>query len=147
MARLLQLLSRSPVVPLPGGGRRLQQPVHVDDLAAGIVAALTTPAASKQAYDLAGPDAISLRQIVEEAAAAVGRRSLIVPVPLQPAILSAHVYERLSSRPRIKAEQLERLAEDKAFNISQARADLDYDPRPFSAGIAQEWEQLRCTTV
>lgn len=40
MARLLQSLRRLRLMPLPGGGTGLQQPVHVDDLAAAIVNAL-----------------------------------------------------------------------------------------------------------
>ena len=143
MSRLLRLLAWSPVLPLPGGGGRLQQPVHVDDLALGIVAALVAPAASKRAYDLAGPEPLTLRQVIEEAAEAVGRRPVLLPVPLRPAVAAVRAYERLASRPRIKSEQLERLAEDKAFDISAARTDLEYDPRSFAVGIAQEWGLLR----
>jgi hypothetical protein len=47
-------------------------------------------------------------------------------------------YERLARRPRLRAEQVERLAEDKAFDITAAQLDLRYAPRPFSEGIAQE---------
>ena len=47
-------------------------------------------------------------------------------------------YERLSKRPRIRAEQLLRLAEDKAFAIDEAVCDLGYAPRPFAAGILAE---------
>jgi hypothetical protein len=47
-------------------------------------------------------------------------------------------YERFSRSPKIKAEQLERLAEDKAFDISDAARDLGYTPRPFADGIRAE---------
>ena len=138
MARLLQLVRRSPVLPLPGGGRGLQQPVHVDDLAGAVVAALDRPAAIGQAYDVAGPDALTLRQVVEEAADAVGRRVRVVSVPAAPAVAVARAYERLSRHPRFTAEQVARLGEDKAFDIARARADLGFDPRPFRDGIRQE---------
>ena len=138
MARLLGLLRRSPVVPLPGGGHRLQQPVHVDDLARAIVAAIDRPATVGRAYDLGGPEPLTLRQVIEQASAAVGRRRILAPVPLRPAVAAARLYERMAPNPRLKAEQLERLAEDKAFDISDARRDLDFDPRPFEAGIREE---------
>lgn len=138
MWRLLQLLRRSPVVPLPGGGRRLQQPVHVDDLAAAIVAAATTPAAVGRAYDVAGPEALSLREVVTQAARAVGKRPYLVPVPIRPLVAAVALYERAVRNPRLKAEQILRLAEDKAFDIGPARAELGFAPRPFAAGIAQE---------
>lgn len=141
LARLLRLVERSPVVPLPGGGDRLQQPVHVDDLAQAVVAAIdpaNNAATTHQAYDVAGPEALTFRCLVEETAAAVGRKLRLLPVPLAPLVAAVRLYERLAPNPRLKAEQLQRLAEDKAFDIGPARRDLGYDPRPFVKGIAQE---------
>jgi nucleoside-diphosphate-sugar epimerase len=138
MARLLAALKRSPVIPLPGGGRHLQQPVHVDDVASAVVNALETDMAIGHAYDIAGPKPLSLRAIVEDAAAAVGSSPRLVVVPLMPLVAGARLYEAVSRRPRLRAEQLERLAEDKAFDIGAAQADLRYNPRPFSRGIREE---------
>lgn len=138
LSRLLQLLTRTPVLPLPGGGHRLQQPVHVQDLAAALLSASTSPAAVGKTYAIAGPEPLTFRQLVAEAAAAVGRRPRLLPVPLEPVIAVLQQYERLASRPRIKAEQLERLAEDKSFSIDEARQDLGYAPRPFREGIRAE---------
>jgi hypothetical protein len=47
-------------------------------------------------------------------------------------------YERLSSRPKIRAEQWQRLAEDKAFSIGAARRDLEFSPRPLAEGVHEE---------
>lgn len=138
MARLVRLVQRSPVVPLPGGGQGLQQPVHVEDLAGAVVAALTAPAAVGQAYDLAGPEPLTLRDVVRQAGVAVGRAPRVVAAPLGPAVYAARLYERTSARPRLKAEQFERLAEDKSFDIGAARRDLGFTPRPFAVGIAEE---------
>ncbi len=138
MARLLRLLQRSPIVPLPGGGNRLQQPVHVDDLAHAIVGALDRHEAVGTAYDVAGPRALSLREVVEQAAAAVGRRPRLVGLPLGAAIVAVRAYERVVRHPRLRAEQIERLAEDKAFDIDSARADLGFSPRSFEDGIREE---------
>lgn len=142
MVRLLRLLRHAPLVPLPGGGHRLQQPVHVDDLAAAIVVALGNPVAVRRDYDVAGDAALSLRQIVQEAAAAVGRRPRLLTVPLGPALTLTRAYERVATKPRLKAEQIERLAEDKVFDVEAARRDLCFAPRPFAQGIRQEAEAL-----
>jgi uncharacterized protein YbjT (DUF2867 family) len=143
LARLLRLLRRVPVLPVPGGGHRLQQPVHVDDLADAIVACLDRPATIGRAYDLAGPEPLTFREVIAAAGAAVGRRPRVVPVPLGPAVAALRVAERVLPDPRLRAEQLERLAEDKAFPIDAARRDLGFDPRPFAAGIAEEAALLR----
>ena len=143
MARLLRLLRRVPVVALPDGGRRMQQPVHVDDLAEVIAAVLERPASANRAYDIAGPEPLTLRQVVEQAGTAVGRRPRVVSVPLKPTVAVVRAYESVSRRPRLKAEQVERLAEEKVFDISPARLDLNYDPRSFREGIEQEAAMLR----
>ena len=57
-------------------------------------------------------------------------------------IALARCYERLSRHPRIRAEQLQRLAEDKAFAIDDAVRDLGYAPRPFADGIRAEAARL-----
>lgn len=138
LSRLLRLLRWAPVIPVPGGGHRLQQPVHVQDLAEAIVAAIGTDATIGRAYDVAGPEALPLRDVIGAAACAVGRSPRLVSTPLGPTIAALRGYERLAKQPRLKAEQLERLAEDKAFDISAARLDLGFDPRPFAVGIAEE---------
>ncbi|KDA43556.1 FkbM family methyltransferase [Frankia sp. B2] len=138
MARLLALLRRVPVLPVPGGGHHLQQPVHVEDLARTVLRATTTAAAIGRAYDVAGPEALTFRQVVITAGAAVGRRVICVPVPVRPVIAVTRAYERRVSSPRLKAEQIARLIEDKAFAIDAARRDLDHRPRPFAAGIAAQ---------
>lgn len=138
MARLLQLIRRSPVVPLPGGGDKLQQPVHVEDLARTIVAAVDHPASIGRAYDVAGPEPLTLRSVVTQASEALGRRPLAVPVPLGPLKWLVARYERLAADPRLKVEQLDRLEEDKAFDIQAAVEDLGHAPRPFSEGITSE---------
>ncbi len=142
MSRLLPALRRSPVFPLPGGGGQLQQPVHVEDVADAVVATLSSPSASCRIYAIAGPEPLPFRRIVKEAADAVGRSPRLVSMPLGPVIGALRIYERLTRHPRLKAEQVERLAEDKAFDISDAVRDLGYDPRPFSEGIRAEAAML-----
>ena len=63
-------------------------------------------------------------------------------MPLAPLVAAARGYERLAAQPRIRAEQLQRLAEDKAFAIDDAARDLGYAPRPFAEGIRAEARAL-----
>ncbi|MHB1536103.1 MAG: SDR family oxidoreductase, partial [Acidimicrobiales bacterium] len=78
MERLIAFLRRSPIVPLPDGGKALMQPVHVEDLAWFICETLDAPEARGAAYDVAGPEALSLREVVELAAGALGRHPRLV---------------------------------------------------------------------
>jgi nucleoside-diphosphate-sugar epimerase len=151
LSRLLLLLTRLPrvrvplPVPVPGGGRQLQQPVHVADLAGAVLTAAERPAAARRRYDVAGPEPLTFAEVLLASAAAVGVQLLLLPAPLAPVIALTRGYERISRRPRIRAEQWQRLAEDKAFPIEAAARDLDYAPRPFADGIRAEAADLGLT--
>ncbi len=142
LSRLLTVLHRVLVVPVPGGGQHLQQPVHVADLAGAVLAALERPAAAGTIYDVAGPMPLMFADLLQISAHAVNSRARFVPVPLVAAVTAARCYERLGRRFPISAEQLQRLAEDKAFAIDDAVRDLGYAPRPFADGILAEAHAL-----
>ncbi len=138
MWRLLRFVRRCPIVPLPDGGTSLLQPVHVDDVAGAILMALGCPGAIGRSYDLAGPVPLRLAQVVEQAAAAVGRRPHLQPVPARPIVSVLQALESAGHRAPIRAEQVKRLLEDKAFDISAARRDLHFAPVRFDQGITAE---------
>jgi uncharacterized protein YbjT (DUF2867 family) len=137
LSRLLALLRRVPVLPVPGGSH-LQQPVHAADVADAVLAAAKRPRAAGHTYDLAGPEALTFNELLRTSARAVASRTRFVPVPLPPVIAAARGYELLSRNPKIRVEQLRRLAEDKAFAIDDAVRDLGYAPRSFADGIRAE---------
>ncbi|MEP7022786.1 MAG: NAD(P)H-binding protein, partial [Actinomycetota bacterium] len=141
LSRLLPLLRRAPLLPVPGG-RQLQQPVHVADVAAAVLAAAERPGAAGETYDIAGPEPMTFTELLRVSAAAAGSRTRFVPVPLRPVIALARGYEQVSRKPRIRAEQVQRLAEDKAFAIAAAARDLGYTPRPFAAGITAQAQAM-----
>ena len=137
LSRLLPLLRRAPVLPIPGG-RNLQQPVHAADVADAVLAAAERPAAAGHTYDVAGPEPLTFAELLRTSARAVASRTRFVPVPLSPVVAAARGYELVSKNPRIRVEQVLRLAEDKAFAIDHAVHDLGYAPRSFADGIHAE---------
>jgi nucleoside-diphosphate-sugar epimerase len=138
MERLLALLRRTPTVPMPGGGKRLQQPIHVEDLAHVLANAAEAVGNTQGAFDVAGPGPLMFRDVVTQAAAAVGRTPRMFSVPLSLVRAAVSAQERLPIRTLIKLEQIDRLVEDKAFDITPAQQALGFAPRPFTEGIAQE---------
>ena len=72
-------LRRFPVYGKPGLGRYTVQPVHVDDVARICVEAAAGP--SGVVVDAAGPEILSYRNLVEAVRAAVGSRSIVLPMP------------------------------------------------------------------
>jgi nucleoside-diphosphate-sugar epimerase len=138
MWRLLRFLSHAPAVPLPNGGAHLQQPVHVEDLANAIVAGIERNEAIGRAYNIPGPAPLYFRNIVDLACQAVGRFPRPIPIPAEPVRRVLVALERRGAGLPIRAEQVARVVEDKAFSIAPAATDLGHTPRPFSVGIAEE---------
>jgi nucleoside-diphosphate-sugar epimerase len=130
ISRLLRYLRRWPLFPWCGNA--LWQPVHVDDLADATVSALDAPTTIGKAYNVAGADAISFGALVRTAAAAINRRVVLVPVPVQAAIAAAKLTRV------VRPEQIQRLSEDKSFSNAAAIADFHYHPRPFAQGVREE---------
>jgi uncharacterized protein YbjT (DUF2867 family) len=82
-AALFNKLAVAPVLPFPEGGRMLVQPVHIEDLVAGIVRLVEAPPRSIATLPFAGPRPIELREYLGELRAALGEsgRLWILPVP------------------------------------------------------------------
>ena len=153
LSRLLVLLARlrrAPVplvVPVPGGGRQLQQPVHAADVAGAVLTAVERQETAGRGYDVAGPEPLTFAELLRVSAATVGCKVQLVPVPLALVVALTQGYERISRRPRIRVEQWRRLAEDMAFGIDAAARDLSYEPRSFDEGIRAEAAALRLTPL
>jgi NADH dehydrogenase len=75
---LLHRMSLLPLMPISGRGRALFQPIWAEDVADCVVAALERP---RPRFELAGPDTLSHREIVEVALRSFGRQRPIVHVP------------------------------------------------------------------
>jgi NADH dehydrogenase len=81
LARLVRL-ALLPAVPLPGRGAARTQPVWAEDAADGVLAALDRGPEGHARHELAGPEVLSYRDVVELVLRASGRRRRTVPVPL-----------------------------------------------------------------
>ena len=142
--RLAALLRRLPVVPLPGGGTSLVQPIHQSDLTRAILAAIDVEWSAPESMVVAGPTPLSYAAFVRAVAHAAGLgRPRIASVP--PALLRlALPLTRLPFLPSIGPDELRRLLEDKAFDIAAMRARLRVQPMPLEAGLALTFGAAPC---
>ena len=98
-SRLAQMIETGPVVPVFGDGRALAEPIHVDDLARAIAAALEDPRAADVILDACGPDALSANATLDLLMQVLGQRRLILHLPLGPMNAVAAALERLPNPP------------------------------------------------
>jgi NADH dehydrogenase len=78
--RFAGLATVLPALPVIGGSSRFQ-PVYAGDVAAAIVAALDGRARPGTAYELGGPEVLTMREIMRRTLEHAGRRRLLVPLP------------------------------------------------------------------
>lgn len=138
--RILRYLGAWPrwlpaLVPLPGGGRSLVQPVLVDDVVAAFAAAVTRPEAPGEPIVVAGPEPMTYADMVRACARALGRRVIILPLP--PALLAVglRLAGALGLGPPVNVAELGRAGEDKVFDTGAMRRRLGVVPRPFEEGL------------
>lgn len=102
-------LSRfAPVIPLYGGGHSRFQPVYVCDIASAIASLVYDIDGAGQTVELGGPEVFTFRELIEMVLANVGRRRLLLPVPLALGKLQAFFMELLPN-PMITRDQLRQL--------------------------------------
>jgi uncharacterized protein YbjT (DUF2867 family) len=85
--RLLRRMSLLPVMLVPGSGKTLFEPIWADDVAECVMAALPGGECAESAvgrrYELAGPEALTHRDLVETVLSSLHRRRPVVGVPMR----------------------------------------------------------------
>lgn len=116
------------VFPLPGG-RGLRQPLHVDDLAHALLAALETPDAARRILPMGGGERLCVRAMFARVRKSLPRATL--PLPLPAWLL--HAAGRVQPRWRGPLSRLDQdLVADNAevyrlFGIAPRRFEPTYD--------------------
>jgi len=139
MWRLIRFMRYSPVVPVFGDGSRLQQPIHVDDVAQAVLKCLASEKAICKSYNLAGKHPLTYNQVIDTIAAQMNRRAWKFHIPYPPVVAVLKFLEKLHLSLPIRAEQVLRLNEDKDFSYEQAERDFGFCPLSFEEGIRMEF--------
>ena len=96
--RFAELLRVAPVLPIARAGARFA-PVYVGDVAEAFARALAHPYTIGHTYELVGPRAISLREIVRWTGELSGHRRPVIGLPDALGALQARVGEWLPGKP------------------------------------------------
>lgn len=103
LTRLMNLARRLPVLPVPGSGRALVQPVFHGDLGA-VAAGLAEAEAPSGVFAVGGPDIVAMRNLYLAVVKAAEARALIVPAP-GPLLALAAAMRFISAEQAARAEQ------------------------------------------
>jgi uncharacterized protein YbjT (DUF2867 family) len=114
--KVLEMLNRPLILPLPAGGQNLLQPVYIDDLVNLVFDSLSNENTYNKIIDVVGPDIIRFRDIILKVKELkkIGFR-IPISVPLFVLKIVAYFAEKFQETPLITKDQLIMLKED---NIS-----------------------------
>ena len=144
LTALVEAAQKRKAFPLVGGGKALMQPVFVDDLVEAIIQTLRRPETVGRDYDIAGPEPITLRNMIQIIGEESGSKMRLIPVPGKPAFLAARLWDFLrGAKETGLASKIRRLGEEKVFDISSAQEDLGYSPHTFRESIQRKLEWIR----
>lgn len=99
------LQAAAPFVPLAGADAKLQ-PVWVEDVAQGIVACIDDDTTIGRTYELAGPQVLTLRELVQRCGGWAGHARPVFALPGAVAALQASFFELLPGTPLISRDNL-----------------------------------------
>jgi NADH dehydrogenase len=127
-------------MPVLGDGRQRLQPVPVDQVGDAFARALVLPATAKQVFEVAGPDAVTMVELLDLLGRALGRRRVLkahVPIGLVRAV--ARVLHRVPWFP-VTPDQLLMLQENNTCDPSAFFTTFGLTPRPLAAGLGKMFE-------
>jgi uncharacterized protein YbjT (DUF2867 family) len=135
VSMLASMVRRMPVVPVIGPGRQRVQPVPVEQVAAGFERALERPATIKQTYEVGGPQAVTLEELLDLIGRALGRRRVLkAHVPLGVMTPLARLLHPLPGFP-VTPDQLLMLGEDSVCDPRPFYETFTLEPVPLAVGL------------
>lgn len=136
ISEIMRIIRRFRFFPLLGQAKGLRQPVHAQDIAKACFSAISSPAAVNKSYNLSGGETLTYKQMIERVFMAMGFKPIMIKLPIT---LLGMAIEILHCLPRYRSwttAMVERMNQDLAFDHSEAKRDLDYNPRLFELSAA-----------
>jgi dihydroflavonol-4-reductase len=145
LLKLFRALEKGRFVRI-GPGQNLHHPIYIDDLVRGLRRAAEVDPPPREAFVLAGPEAITSDEMISVIARVVGRRPPRTRVPLWPLLTVARIMEatlgRIGIQPPLHRRRMNFFVRSFRFDMEPAHRTLGILPAvSFTEGAvrAAEW--------
>jgi nucleoside-diphosphate-sugar epimerase len=138
ISKFIRFVDALPVLPVVGSGAALVQPVNARDLGRALYRVLENEGTFGKAYDLSGEKAVSIRQLYRLIARELGKKRLILGLPMGLCVFGAKTIRCLTFGRLDLVERVQRMGEDRSYSHRAAELDFGYDPEPFETGLRRE---------
>jgi NADH dehydrogenase len=134
--RLADLARLSPLVPVLGGGDLRFQPLWIEDLVRCLIQATDDRDLDNRTLALGGAEYVTLREIQQAISQVLGKRRLLVPLPLPVARLQAGLMTALLPRPPLTPAVLDLFDFENATALDAVEKAFGFRPRGFREHLA-----------
>lgn len=141
---LAGLVRMSPgIVPVTGDGTARFQPLAIGDLARIVVRVVGDESTYGREYELGGPRIWTYREIMGEVLRGMGRRRLLLPMPVPLIRLVAGAAEMVRLPFPVATDQLRQLRFDNAGAPDSVSAAFGFQPTPMEGGLTHLRRRLK----
>jgi uncharacterized protein YbjT (DUF2867 family) len=134
--RLADLARLSPLVPVLGGGDLRFQPLWIEDLVRCLILSTKNHDLDNRTLALGGAEYVTLREIQQAISQTLGKRRLLVPLPLPVARLQAGLMTALLPRPPLTPAVLDLFSFENATALDSVEKAFGFHPRGFREHLA-----------
>lgn len=117
---------------LIAGGRARWQPVHVEDAARGIAAALENPDCDGGVFHIAGSEMVAVADLADRIAKLLGRKGRLPDLPYPVAFAAGALLEAacrpFGADPPLSRSRVRTLTQSRLYGIDRAQRELGFFP-------------------
>lgn len=121
------------VFPMFGNGKTFYHPLYIDNLVDALMLAMAPGRGDGGTYLIADEDYLGIEDLVRRVARALEVEVRIPHYPVAPLVVAGHVVEKacrpFGVAPPIFPRRVDWYRQNRAFDISRARAELGYEPK------------------
>jgi len=134
LTALIKLVGKTPLVPVIGNGKNRLQPIYVNDLAEILVQSIGA-GHNREIVGAAGPDSLTYDNLLMMIASLLGKKIILVHIPLKIAKIIIRVYCLLVKNSPYTIEQVDRAQEDKLSRLTRLHRKYNLKMTSLSTGL------------
>ena len=134
--RLAQIARLSPIVPQLGVRAQLVQPVYVEDIALTFRRIFEVDEAWGRTFEIGGPSIMTMNEIIRTLLEVMGKKRLVLPIPLALAKLGTAPLVVLPSPP-MTPHGIDFAVQDGLVDTAELEKVLEVHPIPLREGLAR----------
>lgn len=144
-SRLVQSMRLSPpfLIPVPGRGNALFQPVAVEDVVSCIVRAVEDDGFAGKVCEIGGPGHVSYSGMVDSLFKVLGTGRVKVPVPMALMKAVVPVMESVFKDPPVTSVELKQLELNNITGVDSVFKNFGFHPRGLDEGLFEIRDYLK----